>query len=160
MKKNVEYDSIDRKILTLLQQDTTLSIQQIGDSVGLSSNPCWRRINRLEQAGVITRRVAILDPEAVGLGLTVFVSIKTSNHNIDWLKAFDNGIQKIPEILECHRMSGDVDYMLKLAVRDISHYDQVYQALIASIPSISDVTSTFSMERMKETTALHLPTGD
>lgn len=160
MRKIIEYDAIDRKILALLQQDSTLSIQQIGDTVGLSSNPCWRRINRLEQAGVITRRVAILDPASIGLGLTVFVAIRTSNHNMDWLKLFADGIQHIPEILECHRMSGDVDYMLKLAVKDISHYDRVYQELIARVPGISDVTSTFSMERMKDTTALHLPNGE
>ena len=108
MKKNIEYDSIDRKILALLQRDATLSLQQIGDSVGLSSNPCWRRINRLEQAGVITRRVAILDPETVGLGLTVFVAIRTSNHNIDWLKAFANGIQRIPEIMRSEEHTSEL----------------------------------------------------
>lgn len=150
-------DSIDRKILDLLQVDATLSIQQIGDRVGLSINPCWRRINRLEKAGIISRRVALIDPVKVGLDVTVFVAISTTHHNIEWLKSFAEGIQKIPEILECHRMSGETDYLLKMAVRNIAHYDEVYQKLIATVPGINDVTSTFSMEKLKETTALFIP---
>ena len=152
-------DATDRRILALLQDDATLSIQDIADRVGLSSNPCWRRIKQLEAAGVIERRVALVDAAKVGLGVTVFVMIRTGQHNPDWLARFARGVALIPEIVECHRMSGDVDYLLKIIVSDIAHYDRVYQRLIAHVPGLSDVSSTFSMERMKHGTGIDLATA-
>lgn len=153
----MELDSIDWRILDVLQEDASLSIQAIGDRVGLSTNPCWRRIRRLEESGVIARRVALLDPVHVGLPTTVFVTIRTTRHDPEWLAAFAGGIAAIPEITECHRMAGEVDYLLKLSVRDIAHYDRIYQRLIAVVPGLNDVSSTFSMEAMKVTTALPRP---
>ena len=154
MSKNVKIDTIDRRILEIIQRDATYSIQDIGEQVGLSTNPCWRRIKRMEDAGIIERRVAILNPVKLGLGVTAFVSIRTNKHTPDWLASFAAGILSIPEIIECHRMSGDVDYLLKIAVADIAHYDRIYQELIAAVPGLSDVSSTFSMERLKYGTAL------
>lgn len=147
-------DSIDKHILAIIQVDCTLPIQEIGDRVGLSTNPCWRRIKRMEDSGVIERRVALLSQEAVGLATTVFVSIRTTRHDPDWLEIFSTGVAAIPEIIECHRMSGDIDYLLKIVARDIGHYDQVYRRLIQAVPGLSDVSSAFSMERLKYGTAL------
>ena len=149
-----ELDPIDRKILRLIQADASLSVQDIADQVGLSANPCWRRIKNMEASGVIERRVALVSAAKLGLGVTVFVTIRTDKHNPEWLASFAQGINAIPEIMECHRMSGDVDYLLKVVVADIAHYDRVYQALIAAVPGLSDVSSTFSMERLKAGTAL------
>ena len=149
-----ELDPIDRKILRLIQTDASLSVQDIADQVGLSANPCWRRIKNMEASGVIERRVALVSAAKLGLGVTVFVTIRTDKHNPEWLASFAQGINAIPEIMECHRMSGDVDYLLKVVVADIPHYDRVYQALIAQVPGLSDVSSTFSMERLKAGTAL------
>ncbi|MEN2792890.1 Lrp/AsnC family transcriptional regulator [Sphingomonas oligophenolica] len=147
-------DPIDRKILNELQADASLAIQELGDRGGLSTNPCWRRIKRMEEAGVIERRVAIINPQALGLGATVFVSIRTNKHNREWLDTLAAGVEQIPEIIECHRMSGTVDYLLKVVVRDIAHYDDVYQRLIKQVPGLEDVSSTFSMERVKFSTAI------
>ena len=147
-------DTIDRRILGIIQRDATLSIHQIGDQVGLSTNPCWRRIKRMEDEGIIESRVAILNPAKLGLGVTAFVSIRTDKHTPEWLDSFASGVRAIPEIIECHRMSGDVDYLLKIAVSDIAHYDRIYQQLIATVPGLSDVSSTFSMERLKYGTSL------
>ncbi len=153
----MKLDSIDWAILDVVQQDASLPIQAIGERVGLSTNPCWRRIKRMEEAGVIARRVALLDPARIGLATTVFVAIRTTRHDPEWLAAFAAGIGAISEITECHRMAGEVDYMLKLSVRDIAHYDRIYQRLIGAVPGLSDVSSTFSMEAMKTTTALPRP---
>lgn len=153
MTDKLQIDAIDRRILGILQSDATLSIHDIGEQVGLSTNPCWRRIKRMEDAGIIERRVAILNPTKLGLGVTAFVSIRTDKHTPEWLASFADGIRSIPEIIECHRMSGDVDYLLKIAVGDIAHYDRIYQQLIATVPGLSDVSSTFSMERLKYGTA-------
>lgn len=133
-----------------------MPVQQIADQVGLSVNPCWRRIKLLEEGGVIERRVALVNAEAVGLGMTAFVSIRTNQHNQKWLEGFAKGVQKIPEIIECHRMSGDIDYLLKVVIRDIAHYDRVYQKLISEVHGLSDVSSTFSMERLKHGVKLDL----
>lgn len=156
MTKNVELDSMDRKILGALQHDATLSIQALGEKVGLSANPCWRRIKRMEEAGIIARRVAIVDPAKVGLGTNVFVAIRTRQHSAKWLAAFAEAVETIDEITECHRMAGDIDYLLKLRVRDIADYDRIYQRMIGRFPDLADVTATFSMEEMKSTTALPL----
>src|SRR3954454_307850 len=146
-------DLIDRKILDLLQRDATLSIAEIGAQVGLSQTPCWKRIQRLEAQGVIERRVALLDPEKLGLGLTVFVSVETSDHSQQWLDRFSGLVSAMPEVLELYRMAGDVDYMLRVVVPDMASYDGFYKRLIAAIP-LKNVTSRFAMERVKTTTVL------
>lgn len=159
MTETVELDAIDRHILAVLQEDATLSVQAVSERVGLSANPCWRRIRRLEAEGVIARRAAIVDPARVGLGLTAFVSIRTANHSAEWLEGFDRAVKAVPEIVECHRMSGETDYLLKVVVRDIAHYDRVYKRLVALVPDLADVSSAFSMERMKDGLALDLRTA-
>lgn len=155
--KKIEMDAIDWSILNRLQQDASQSIQAIADSIGLSTNPCWRRIKRLEESGVIARRVALVDPAAIGLTTTALVAIRTNRHDPEWLAAFSAGIEAIDEITECYRMAGDIDYMLKLQVRDMADYDRIYQRLIASVPGLADVTASFSMERLKWTTTLPRP---
>ena len=149
-------DSVDVAILRELQADASRSVQEIADVVGLSQNPCWRRIKRLESAGVIQHRVAILDPVRLGRRLTVFVSIRTNRHNDEWLERFAEGVARIPEIVEIHRMSGDVDYLLKVIVADIAEYDRIYKLLISAV-DLSDVSSSFAMETIKSTTAIPLP---
>ncbi len=154
--KELSLDSIDLKILALLQKDATLSIAAIGEQVGLSQTPCWKRIQRLEADGVIDRRVAVLDPVKLGLGLTVFVSIETADHSRDWLDRFAKETAAMPEVLEFYRMAGDVDYMLRVVVADMQAYDTFYKNLIATLP-LKNVTSRFAMEKVKSTTALPLP---
>ena len=126
----MNFDSADLRILRELQQDASRSVEQIAQAVGLSQNPCWRRIKRLESEGVIARRVAIVDPAKLDVGITVFVSVRTNQHNDAWLEQFTRGVQDIPEIVEIYRMSGDVDYLLKILVRDIAEYDRIYKQLI------------------------------
>lgn len=152
----LKIDAIDRRILNALQRDASLSMQEIGEEVGLSPNPCWRRVRRLEDIGVIQRRTIAIDTAALGLGMTCFVSIRTPRHSPDWLEAFAKGIRDIPEIIECHRMTGDVDYLLKIVVADIGHYDRVYRRLIAKVPDLGDVSSTFSMEKLKNELAIDM----
>ena len=152
-----QLDTIDWAILGVLQRDASLPVHEVGERVGLSSNACWRRIRRLEDSGIIARRVALLDAEKLGLATTVFAAIRTNRHDPAWLEAFSRGIAEIDEISECHRMAGEVDYLLKIVVRDIAHYDRIYRKLIARIPDIADVSSTFSMEKMKATTVLPRP---
>ncbi len=149
-------DAIDRKILAVLQEDATLPVAEIGHRVGLSSTPCWKRIQRLEAAGVIQKRVAVLDPDKLGLGVTVFVSIETGDHSEAWLQRFAETVSAMPEVLEFYRMAGDVDYMLRVIVPDIAGYDAFYKRLIASIP-LKNVTSRFAMEKIKSTTRLPIP---
>jgi Lrp/AsnC family transcriptional regulator len=146
-------DAIDRKILAVVQQDASLSVAEIGQRVGLSSTPCWKRMQRLEADGVIMRRVALIDPDKVGLGITVFVSIETGDHSQEWLSHFAEVVGAMPEVMEFYRMAGDVDYMLRVVVPDIQGYDGFYKKLIATVP-LKNVTSRFAMERIKSTTAL------
>ncbi len=146
-------DAIDRKILAVVQQDASLSVAEIGQRVGLSSTPCWKRLQRLEADGVITRRVALIDPEKVGLGITVFVSVETGDHSQDWLAKFAEVVNAMPEVMEFYRMAGDVDYVLRVVVHDMQSYDTFYKKLIATVP-LKNVTSRFAMERIKSTTAL------
>ena len=153
----VKIDPIDWAILGVLQADAALPVHEVGERVGLSSNACWRRIKRLEDSGVIARRVALLDPEKLGLATTVFVAVRTQRHDPAWLDAFSRGVAEIDEISECHRMAGEVDYLLKIVVRDIAHYDRIYRKLIARVPDLADVSSSFSMEKLKATTALPRP---
>lgn len=148
-------DRIDKRILTLLQQDATTPVAEIGKKVGLSTTPCWRRIQRLEEEGVIRRRVAVLDPQKVNAKVTVFVSIRTGSHNGEWLKRFSEVTVDFPEVVELYRMSGDVDYLMRVVVPDIAAYDEFYKRLITKI-EISDVSSSFAMEQMKYTTELPL----
>ena len=149
----ISLDRIDRKILTCLQRDATLPVAEIAERVGLSTTPCWRRIQRLERDGVIAGRVALLDPDKLNLGVTVFVHIRTAQHNAAWLEKFAAAVAAIPEIVELYRMSGDIDYLMRVVVPDIAGYDAIYQRLIAAV-ELSDVSSTFAMERIKHTTAL------
>ena len=146
-------DAIDRKILAVVQEDASLSVAEIGQRVGLSSTPCWKRLQRLEAEGVILHRVALIDPEKIGLGITVFVSIETGDHSQDWLKKFAETVGAMPEVMEFYRMAGDVDYMLRVVVHDMPDYDTFYKKLIATV-SLKNVTSRFAMERIKSTTAL------
>jgi Lrp/AsnC family transcriptional regulator len=150
-----DLDSIDRAILDLLQRDCSRSIQDVAKSVGLSQSPCWRRIKRLEAAGVISGRVALVDPTRVGLGITVFVSIRTTQHNEGWLERFARGVMAIPEVVELYRMSGDIDYLLKVLVADIAEYDRIYKELI-QVAELNDVSSSFAMECIKSTTVVPL----
>lgn len=148
-------DSIDRKILAVLQSDSSGSIADLAERAGVSQTPCWRRIKKLEETGVIERRVALLNPEKLGLGLTVFVLIRAAHHDEDWLARFSEKTAEFPEIQEIHRMTGDIDYLLKLVVRDVDDYDRIYKKLIRSV-DLSDVSASFSMECIKSTTALPL----
>jgi len=150
-------DKIDREILALLQKDASVPIQQIADRVGLSVNPCWRRIRRMEAQGIIQGRVALVDPAKVGLGLTIFVRVKTREHSTAWAEKLAEVIASMDEISECHRIGGDVDYLLKVTVPDIAGYDRVYKELIARVPSLTDVSALFSMERLKSSTRLSIP---
>jgi Lrp/AsnC family transcriptional regulator len=146
-------DGIDRKILGVVQEDASLSVAEIGSRVGLSSTPCWKRIQRLEADGVITRRVALIDPAKIGLGITVFVSVETGDHSQEWLGRFAQEVSGMPEVMEFYRMAGDVDYMLRVVVPDIAGYDTFYKKLIGTVP-LKNVTSRFAMEKIKSTTAL------
>ena len=149
-------DAIDRKILAVLQEDASLSVAEIGERVGLSSTPCWKRIQRLEAEDIILRRVALVDQNKIGLGITVFVSVESSDHSEAWLKKFADAVSSMPEVMEFYRMAGDVDYMLRVAVASIQDYDAFYKKLIAAIP-LKNVTSRFAMERIKQTTSLPIP---
>ena len=149
-------DSIDRKILTALQADATISIAELADKVGLSQTPCWKRIQRLEQQGIILGRVALVSPEKIGLGLTVFVSIETGDHSIEWLTEFASFVAAQPEVMEVYRMAGDTDYVLRVTVADMAAYDGFYKRLIAGA-RLKNVTSRFAMERIKAETAFALP---
>jgi Lrp/AsnC family transcriptional regulator len=149
-------DAIDRKILAVLQDNASLSVAEIGSRVGLSSTPCWKRIQRLEADGVIQKRVAIIDQDSIGLGISVFVSIETGDHSQDWLDKFAKTVTAMPEVMEFYRMAGDVDYMLRVVVPDIAGYDGFYKRLISTVP-LKNVTSRFAMEKIKSTTALPIP---
>src|SRR6476620_325931 len=148
-------DRLDRMILTILQEDATMPVAEIGRKVGLSTTPCWRRIQKMEEDGVIQRRVAVLDPAKVNVGVTVFVSVKTNEHNEAWMRKFAGVIDEFPEVVEFYRMSGDVDYLMRVVVPDIAAYDAFYKRMIAKI-EIRDVSSSFAMEQIKYTTEIPL----
>lgn len=149
-------DNTDLKILAILQEDASLSVAEIASRVNLSQTPCWRRIQRLEEQGVIEKRVALLNPESIGLGLSVFVEIETGDHSSEWIDRFAAAVAGIPEVMEVYRMAGDVDYLLRIAVSDMAAYDAFYKKLIALVP-LKNVTSRFAMERVKSTTSYPLP---
>ena len=148
-------DRLDRKILRLLQEDATLAVADVAKKVGLSTTPCWRRINRLQEDGVIRSRVALLDRRALNAGVTVFVAVRTAQHNAQWLGRFAKAVASFPEVMDCYRMSGEIDYLIRLVLPDIDAYDAFYKRLIAKI-ELSDVTSMFAMEEIKSTTRLPL----
>lgn len=148
-------DETDRQILACLQTDATMPVAEIARRVGLSSTPCWRRIQKLEEAKIIRGRVALLDPKKMNVGVTVFVFVRTSRHSLEWLEAFAKAVDEMPEVVEFYRMSGDVDYLLRVVVPDIDAYDRFYRRLISRI-ELSDVSSSFAMEQIKSTTALPL----
>lgn len=146
-------DDKDKKILTLLQEDAMMPVAEVASHVGLSTTPCWRRIQKLEEEGVIRKRVALLDRHKLNVGVTVFVAVKTRHHVTDWLEKFKGALDSIPEVVEAYRLSGDIDYLLRIVVPDIEAYDGVYKRLIEMV-EFSDVSSSFAMEDMKFTTAL------
>ncbi len=146
-------DEIDRKILIKLQIDASISIEQLADSINLSRNACWRRVKRLENDDVIGKRIALVNPESVDLGLAVFVMIKAYGHDPDWLDKFKKAVSLMPEIIGAHRMSGDLDYVLRIRVKDVKAYDDFYQRLIAKVP-VADLSASFVMEDIKDTTSL------
>ncbi len=148
-------DRIDKKILTILQQDAGLSVAQIAERVGLTATPCWRRIQNLEKSGVIRARVALLDAKKLNVGVTVFARVRTSRHDFEWLEGFAAAVAEIDEVVEFYRMSGEIDYLLKIVVPDIESYDAVYKRLIKAA-DLADVSSSFAMEEIKLTTALPL----
>lgn len=146
-------DETDRRILKLLQADSTTPLESIAERLSVSVNTCWRRVRKLEEDGIILGRVAICDPERLGLGQTVFVAVKTSDHSSAWLKKFAKTVAAIPEVVEFYRMAGEVDYLLKIAVSSVADYDRVYKSLISKI-EVADVSATFAMECLKNTTEL------
>ena len=148
-------DDADRRILAQMQQDSSLSTAELAERVGLSQSPCWRRIQRLRETGVIRRTVALLDARALNVGTTVFVTIKAPSHSAGWFERFAKVVRDLPEVMELHRMSGDVDYLLRVVVPDIAAYDVVYKRLIAALEML-DVSASFSLETIKSTTALPL----
>ncbi|MBK0398990.1 Lrp/AsnC family transcriptional regulator [Limibaculum sp. M0105] len=149
----MDIDDFDRRILRELQRDASLPVETIGERIGLSRNACWRRIRRLEEERVIRARVALVDPEALGLGLTVFIAVRTDQHDPGWLDAFTRAVRDLPEIQGVYRTSGDLDYLLKARVEDVRAYDRLYQRLIRRV-ALSDISASFVMEEIKETTEL------
>ena len=145
----------DKALLALVQQDATLSLAEMSEKVHLSTTPCWRRLQRLERDGYIARRVALLDPDRMNVPITVFVAVRTDQHNEDWLATFAEVVASVPEVVEIYRMAGEIDYLLKVVVPDIQAYDRVYKALIAKA-RFFDVSSMFAMERIKHTSELPL----
>ena len=148
MAADKEMDRLDREILRLITHDASLSLAQIAERVGLTPTPCWKRIRRMEETGIILRRVTVIDPSKVGLPVSVFVEVETADHSADWLRRFADVVRTMPEIVDAWRMSGDVDYLLHVVVPDIAAYDEFYRRLIGAVP-LRNVTSRFSMERLK-----------
>ena len=151
--ESISFDDIDRRILDMLQEDSDTPMHVISETVGLSTNPCWRRIKRMEEAGLIKKRVALVDQQRANVPLTVFIGLSTTRHGIDWLEEFRKLIDEIPEIVEAYRLTGTVDYILKVAVPDMASYDAVYKRMIERL-EFSQVNSMISMEELKFTTAI------
>ena len=156
MKADEPMDQIDRQILSQLQVNAAQPVADIARKVGLSVTPCWRRIQRMEETGLIRKRVALLDPQKIGVGMSVFVAVRTDQHNAEWLQEFATMVSDMPEVVEFYRMSGEVDYLLRVVVPDMAAYDKFYRKLIANV-HLTDVSSSFAMEEIKYTTALPLP---
>jgi len=148
-------DDIDRRILSVLQADASLSIVDLAERVGVSSTPCWRRVQRLEEKGYIVRRVALLDRQRLNVGVTVFIAVRTSRHSLEWFDQFHRALNAIPEVQEFYRLAGDIDYLIKAVVPDIGAYDDLYKRIIGKV-ELTEVTSMFAMEELKSTTAIPL----
>lgn len=148
-------DDIDRRLLTQLQTDASESLEKLGERIGLSRNACWNRVRRLEEAGILKARIALIDPTRVNLGLSVFIAIRTNEHDQDWLETFARETRAMPEILGVYRTSGDLDYIIRARVPDVAAYDDLYQRLIRKV-RLADVSASFVMEEIKETTLLPL----
>jgi Lrp/AsnC family transcriptional regulator len=153
-----QLDRTDRRILAIMQEDSSLAVAEVAARVGLSQTPCWRRIQRLRADGVIERTVSLVQPEAVGLGLTIFIAIEALDHSPDWLDRFTNAVSVMPEVMEVHRMAGDIDYLLRVTVADMAAFDAFYRELIKAVP-LKNVSSHFAMERVKATTAYPIHTA-
>lgn len=149
-------DKVDRQLLALLQDDCTLSLQTLADAVNLTTTPCWKRLKRLEDNGVIRGKVALLNPEKLVLALTAFVLLKIQQHSREWYSQFVSVVEAMPEVVGFWRMAGEYDYLIQVQVADIKRYDEFYKKLVNDIPGLSDVTSSFAMEQIKYTTALPL----
>lgn len=152
----MKLDKTDKQLLSMLQEDGTISLNELADAVNLTTTPCWKRLKRLEESGVIRKRVALLNPELLGLSFTAFVMIKTCDHSHEWYSKFVDTVTPFPEVMEFYRMAGEYDYMMKVQVTDMKRFDEFYKKLVNSVDGISDVTSTFAMEPLKYTTALPL----
>jgi len=155
MSEKIPLDAADRRILARLQEDADRPIAELAAAAGLSTTACWKRVKRLERDGVIRARVALLDREALGLGVTVMVAVRTAHHSEAWLEAFAHGVAQVPEVVEFYRMSGEIDYLLKVVARDIADYDRIYRKL-TRVADLNDVSSSFAMQEIKSTTALPL----
>ena len=149
----MEIDDYDRRLLREIQSDSDRTVQELADLIGLSATPTARRLKRLAEAGIIRKHVALLDPEALGLQATLFIAVRTSRHDAEWLGRFAEGVRRMPEVFEFYRLSGDIDYLIKLCLPDVRAYDEVYKKLIAIAP-LSDVSASFAMEAIKNTTKL------
>ncbi|MEC6880879.1 transcriptional regulator [Photobacterium sp. NCIMB 13483] len=147
-------DSVDRTLLRLLQNDATMPLAELADAVNLTTTPCWKRLKRLEEDGILRQRVALLDPVKLGIAFTAFVQVKTSNHSQDWFNHFVSTVTEFPEVMEFYRMAGEYDYMMKVQVADMQAFDNMYKKLVAAVSDLTNVTSTFAMEPLKYTTAL------
>lgn len=152
----MKLDRVDRQILRLLQSDSSLSLNDLAEAVNLTTTPCWKRLKKLEDSGVIKKRVMLLDPDVVGLSFTAFVMIQTSNHSHEWYRRFVDTVTEYDEVMEFYRMAGEYDYMLKVLVKDMRCFDEFYKKLVNSVEGLSKVTSTFAMESLKYTTELPL----
>ncbi|MCE0494684.1 Lrp/AsnC family transcriptional regulator [Vibrio salinus] len=150
----MNFDEIDKKLLRLIQHDGNISLNELAEEVNLTTTPCWKRLKRLEDEGVIRKRVALLDPDVIGLSFTAFVMLKTSDHSHQWYQTFVDTVADYPEVMEFYRMAGEYDYMLRVLVKDMKTFDNFYKKLVNSIKGLSDVTSTFAMESLKYTTEL------
>ncbi|MGC9423322.1 MULTISPECIES: Lrp/AsnC family transcriptional regulator [unclassified Vibrio] len=149
-------DKVDRQLLSMLQKDGTLSLNELAEAVNLTTTPCWKRLKKLEESGIIKQRVALLDPEQLGLSFIAFVMVKTNDHSHEWYQGFAETVSEYPEVMEFYRMAGEYDYMMKVLVKDMKHFDQFYKKLVNRVDGLNNVTSTFAMESLKYTTALPL----
>ena len=147
-------DRLDREILRILQRDASISVTDLAEQVNLSTTPCWKRVKRLEEEGIIKSRVALLDAKKAQLGVSVFVHIKTQQHDNDWLDNFSQQMSRFDEVMECYRMAGEWDYLLRVVVSDIDAFDRFYKKMVKQIDGLSDVTSSFAMEEIKYSTSL------
>ncbi|MCY4011772.1 MAG: Lrp/AsnC family transcriptional regulator [Gammaproteobacteria bacterium] len=150
-------DTIDRRILSELQDNADLSMQELGDRVGLSHTPCWRRVKRLEERGIVKRRVALLDAEQLDLAVNVFVNVSLRRHQENALNRFETAVQDVPEVVECYSVSGETDFLLRVVVADVTAYEHLVKATLVHLPEVGNLTSTFALRQVKYTTALPLP---